>query len=532
MKKNELIEFLQRQIEYLQGQLDEALSSVNSLTLSNEKLQSTNDRLVATVEELRKQIASLEDAVKGKGAELSKEKAARQAIQRLQGSPSERQTKSAVSDASNLTEKNHEKKRTNNGAKRKTHPECEVEIVVVEPDSPDFKPEAATFIGECDVVRYVMEPMRFRKIIYKVRKYVQDEKIYKGSAPATPLLNSQYTSSFIAGLAELRYLHCMPLENAVEYFRAHGFDLDKGTAQKLVSKVKVQLENMYKALAKAIVEDIYICGDETYQKVRLQVATPSGRKIKKGYIRVFVGMTTGLVYFFYDDGSRSAEVFEQHIKGFNGAFQCDCYSGYRHIGIGEMSGIKRLPCLQHIKRKFLDLKDNPQAQEIAKLFGLLYHFEHQHRIGKDGWTEDDHLQWRQRYSKVMLEKIRMRLTAVKDRIGVPPDDPLLAATEHALRQWNEIPRIFASPTYKLDNNEVERINRYISLTRRRLTIGSHSGAEAAALYHSLAITCHRCSVNVFDYFYDIVDRCAAWPPNTPIEKYRDLLPDRWRPSQK
>ncbi len=90
MKKNELIEFLQRQIEYLQGQLDEALSSVNSLTLSNEKLRSTNDRLVATVDELRKQIASLEDAVKGKGAELSKEKAARQAVQRLQGSPSER----------------------------------------------------------------------------------------------------------------------------------------------------------------------------------------------------------------------------------------------------------------------------------------------------------------------------------------------------------------------------------------------------------------------------------------------------------
>ncbi|WP_290380493.1 transposase, partial [uncultured Duncaniella sp.] len=116
--------------------------------------------------------------------------------------------------------------------------------------------------------------------------------------------------------------------------------------------------------------------------------------------------------------------------------------------------------------------------------------------------------------------------------GVPPDDPLLAATEHALKQWDEIPRIFASPTYRLDNNEVERINRYISLTRRRLTIGSHSGAEAAALYHSLAITCHQCGVNVFDYFCDIIDRCAAWPPNTPIEKYRDLLPDRWKPSQK
>ncbi len=86
MKKNELTEFLQRQNEFLQGRLDEALASVSSLTLANEKL-------VATVDELRRQIASLEDVIKGRGAELSKEKAARQAVQRLQGSPSERQTK-------------------------------------------------------------------------------------------------------------------------------------------------------------------------------------------------------------------------------------------------------------------------------------------------------------------------------------------------------------------------------------------------------------------------------------------------------
>lgn len=147
MKKNELIDFLQRQVDFLQGKLDEALASVSSLTLANEKLQSTNEKLVATVDELRKQIASLEDVIKGKGAELSKEKAARQAVQRLQGSPSERQTKPAVPATSEVQEPGPQKRRSNNGAKRKTHPECEVETVVVEPDSPDFKPEAAKFIG-------------------------------------------------------------------------------------------------------------------------------------------------------------------------------------------------------------------------------------------------------------------------------------------------------------------------------------------------------------------------------------------------
>lgn len=523
MKKDELIELLQRQVDFLQGKLDEALFSIKSLTLINEKQ-------TATIEELRKQIASLEDVIKGKDVEVAKEKAAVQAVQRLQGSTSERQGKPKAESAE-AEKPESEKKRTNNGAKRKTHPECEIETIEVEPDDPVFKKEAATFIGTCDVVRYTMIPMRFVKTVYKVKKYVQDGHVYKGTAPAAPLLNSQYTASFIAGLTELRYLHSMPLESAVEYFRSHGFDLDKGTAQKLVSKTKVQLENLYKALVQALREDSYICGDETYQKVRLQVATPSGKKIKKGYIWVFVGMTTGLVYFFYDDGSRAADVFEEQIKGFKGAFQCDYYSGYRHIGIGDMSGITRLPCLQHIKRKFLDLKENAEAQEIAGLFGLLFHHDHKHKIGKDGWTEDDHLKWRQKYSKEVLGKIHVKLLAIKDRPGMLPDDTLLAATLHALKQWYEIPEIFKSPIYKLSNNEVERINRYISLTRRRLTIGSHTGAQTAVLYHSLTITCHRCGVNIFDYFCDIIDRCAAWPPNTPIEKYRDLLPDRWKKAQ-
>ena len=70
MNKNELIEVLQRQVGFLQGKLDEALASIHSLTLANEKL-------TATVDELRTQIASLKDVIKGKGAELSKEKAAR-----------------------------------------------------------------------------------------------------------------------------------------------------------------------------------------------------------------------------------------------------------------------------------------------------------------------------------------------------------------------------------------------------------------------------------------------------------------------
>lgn len=107
MKKDELIELLQRQNDFLQGKLEEALTSVRSLTSANEKL-------TATVEELRRQIASLEETLKGKNIELSKEKTARQAMRRLQESPSERQTKQVISSP-DAPEQKKEKKCTKTG---------------------------------------------------------------------------------------------------------------------------------------------------------------------------------------------------------------------------------------------------------------------------------------------------------------------------------------------------------------------------------------------------------------------------------
>lgn len=245
MKKDELIALLQRQIDFRQGKLEEALFSVRSLASANEKPTTTVDTLC-------RQIASLEDTVKGNDVEPSKEKAARQSIQHSQESSLERLVKAPIATLE-ISEQKKEKRHTGHGRRKKNQPECEIENVEVEPDNPELSPEQVRYMHTCDVVCYSMASICFIKTIYKVEKHVQGGKIFK----------------------------------------------------------------------------------ET--------------------------------------------------------FQCDCYSGYRHIGIGDMGGVKKLSCLQHIKRKFLDIKDNPKEQEIAKLFGLFYHFEHRHRIGRDGWTFDEHL---------------------------------------------------------------------------------------------------------------------------------------------
>jgi len=35
-------------------------------------------------------------------------------------------------------------------------------------------------------------------------------------------------------------------------------------------------------------------------------------------------------------------------------------------------------------------------------------------------------------------------------------------------------------------------------------------------------------INFFDYISDVINQAASLPPNTKLEKYRNLLPDMWK----
>ena len=67
----------------------------------------------------------------------------------------------------------------------------------------------------------------------------------------------------------------------------------------------------------------------------------------------------------------------------------------------------------------------------------------------------------------------------------------------------------------------------IQRTFQLVSTGSHKGAERGAILYTIALTCRMNKVNLFEYLTDVINRTAEWQPNTPLEKYRQLLPDRW-----
>lgn len=515
-------------IAILKSQLEAANATI--LTMS-EEMKSMRRSFEATISDLQKTIANLESLLQERDSSLDKAANELRGMKAVAFPKSEKQKSPAPPKTEE--EKAAEKKRReeavkargNNGARHKEHFEMETVEKDVYPE--DVDKDLCIEVGVRYATRYSMIPPRFVKTIYKLHALKKDDVIYSGKAPVTPLLNSCYDGSFVTGIAELRYLYAMPVERIVKYFRSHGFDLDKGTAHGLLKKTAELFEKLYKAMRLAVKEGTYLNCDESYHTVL--VKNEDGKGSKKGYIWVIACKETGLVFFFYDDGSRSEEVILKEFEEYQGRIQSDGLGAYKKVAMRSGGKIVRLACLQHCKRPFLedDIKDNPDAKAVAELANSLYHHEHQHEVG-EGWTVKDNLKWRQQYAPPILAALKAKLKEIKDNeVKYPPKSQMHKAANYFLNEWDGIEAISHYGDVDWDNNRLERINRYISLSRHNsLFFGSHEGAKRGCIFYSLACSCRCNGINFFDYLSDVLNKAADLQHLTP-EAYRNLLPDRW-----
>lgn len=520
---------------------DEIIADLmTQLKSANERI----DRLLALVEELKSTIRSMEESMSRKDDDLSKEKNKNKGLTKLLVKENERQR--PVKELTGQEKKTLEeaaairrKARGNNGARRNIHEEVSVEYHDVYPSDPDFDKARAVCMDKKDgngnfdgrqCVRYTYTPGHFTKHIYRIHSYSQNGKIYAGKTPAAAFFNSNYTSSFVTGLMQLRYMYAMPVERILHYFSDMGFDLNKPTAHHLLDMAAGVLINFYKAIRKAVLGSDYIASDETYFSILVPEKNSRGKGVRKGWFWVIVGVNTGLLYVVYRDGSRKGSVIYDEVADYKGTLQSDAAVFYKNIESGRFPNIIRIACLQHIKRKFIDCKDyEPRAKEMVDLINRLYHEEHKHKIGVDGWTAEDNLRWRQEYAPDILAEIRDRLDTILEDPKLLPKGELEGAAKYFDAEWNAVVDIFKRGDTHLDNNLVERINRYFSMSRRSsLFFGSHTGAGRAVVLYTLALSARMNSIDFFTYITDIIDRTATWQPNTPLGKYRDLLPDKWK----
>ena len=525
MKKDVIIALLGEQLKVANEQLKTANMQVSALT--------------ATVSELTERIKNLEEMLTAKGVALEKQERISKALGNIAGGKKNEKQKTdegkaaiSVKEYQKMLEERRAKikARGNYGAKRDEHLEMETVHVSVEPDVPGDMLATMRLLGVRECTRYSMIPPKFIKTIYHIKSYTDGNTIYQGKTPRGMILNSSYDASVVTGLMELRYVYSMPVERIIDYYKEHGFILRKPTAHKLLKRGSEVLKRIYEAIKWAVMQQDYNCLDETYHKVLTRKASPDDKGSRKAYLWGSLAPLVNLFFMWYDDGSRSEEVFFGKYKGYEGFLQSDALGCYKKLESDEYPKITRIPCLQHIKRKFIECGENDKdARKVVRIINEFYQKEHKHKIGEKGWTVEKNFEYRQKYAPDILLKLRNELESMRPVKEHLPKSSLGMAVGYALNEYDAVCDIFKRGDTALDNNAIERCHRYVSLSRRNsLFFGSHNGAECGCILYTIAISCRLNGVNLFEYIQDVIERTAGWAEDIPFEKYRNMLPDRWK----
>ena len=139
------------------------------------------------------------------------------------------------------------------------------------------------------------------------------------------------------------------------------------------------------------------------------------------------------------------------------------------------------------------------------------------------------LDYRNKYAPPILKELKEELINIKNKKSTLPKSELSKAINYTLNEYDALCNYIRSADYAPGNNAIERLMRYISLSRRNsLFCGSHQGAKRAALIYSLACSCRLNNINSFEYFKDLLTKLIDINPNTDHETIRNLLPHKWQ----
>ena len=338
--------------------------------------------------------------------------------------------------------------------------------------------------------------------------------IYKGIAGAT----------LLAEILLQKYEYHMPYYRQIKQFSHLGLKgLKENTIDGWFKRTMELLRSLYLALASEVMSSGYNQADET----TIPVIDHERQKAAKEYLWMVRAVMERLVFYHYDDGSRTGAVIEDLAKKYRfcGYLQCDGFAGYE-TAFRANSGVTLVNCMAHIRRHFeLALDENRPAAEHA-----LTQIQHLYRIeqlcDEARLSFDERKARRQELARPIMDAMKVWMESE----GVKYSEASLIgkAITYAYTRWDNMMHCLDDGRLLLDNNLAENEIRPITLGRKNyLFCGNHKAAENMAVVCSLLATCRNHDVNPRLYLNDIIAHMPRMADAT-HEKLVELLPHRWK----
>ena len=413
----------------------------------------------------------------------------------------------------------------------------EIEQLVI-PEEVQENPLAYTRLPEsCDRISRRLEyvPGHFELHIFRMPAFIkkgqrgksgQDAPIH-AATPQSILPGSNMGASIIALALHNKYSLHLPLYRQIKEFERIGLEgLSEGVLCNWVRAAADALEPLWKAQHEFMLDSAALHIDETPIRCLKSDKT-------NGYMWAMSSADTGSTLYYWQN-SRSADALDyllrhgQQTDGrvYEGAILSDGYGGYE-------SWMKNLPdeqrpqwqvCWAHVRRKFVEAAGNSNdpcwSMKMVELIRPLYTIERTLRESQA--PPEQKLHERMEKSRPIVEAFFKELTKRSLDTQNPPRNKLKDAIDYALKRREQLSSWLENPCIPIDNNQVERAIRPVTVGRKNsLFIGSPDAGQRAAIIYTMVEECKRTGTDVQRWLAEVLRRL---PTHRASDGYLSLMP--------
>jgi transposase len=336
--------------------------------------------------------------------------------------------------------------------------------------------------------------------------------------PAQLIEKSLASPSVLAMLLTTKYADGIPLYRFEKMLSRHGIDIPRQTLARWVIQSGEQLQPLLNLMRDQLLGYPVLHCDET----RLQVLHEPGRDpTAQSWMWVQSGGPPEKPVVLFDYSTSRAQDVPLHLlEGFSGYLMTDDYAGYN--AVAAQTGIERLACWAHARRKFIDAQKVQPKGKIGRadmalnLINKLYGIERDLKEANDS----ERLVARQQRSQPLLGQLKAWLD--KTQPQVTAQNALGKAVNYLASNWSRLVRYVEGGHLPIDNNRAENAIRPFVIGRKNwLFSDTPKGATASAQIYSLIETAKANGQEPYAWLRHILERL---PLANSIEDFEALLP--------
>lgn len=381
--------------------------------------------------------------------------------------------------------------------------------------------------GETSVTKLEYIPAHFEEHVYHVPLYKcpnccadvdQPESVLPDALSQELLPTSRVTNELLAQIVFNKFACYLPLYRQSMIFSDLGVYLSRSTMSSWIIDAAMLCESLYDEILNQIRLGSAINMDET----KFQVMKEPGRKnTQLSRLWHMAGGRDGACRYFYYSPTRRADVAAELVGNFKGGLQTDGYSGYNALGNRE--GIIHVGCLDHIRRKFIEVHgaegtmEGSISQQVLDEIAKIYHIE---KVLRAEELDSDEFQ------KKRMEQVKPILDGIKATIDkmlplTPASSRLGKAFAYAKGQWLFLCNYLKIPEFGPSNQLAENGIRPFVVGRKNFLFAGHpNGAKALSIMYSLIETAKANDIRPLSYLIHVFSHIRS----TPKERIGELLP--------